>query len=170
MAVPKMANIEPFYRLDDPARTTDADRATDSVPTVRIEEVEPIDIAICGSVAVNRTGARLGKGAGYADLELALLTEAGVVTTKTLIVTTVHAYQLIDDDIPEKGHDFRADIIVTPHETLYCPPWKRPTGLRWDDLDASKIAAIPILQARARERSSRLQKRPEGAGRRSDLG
>jgi 5-formyltetrahydrofolate cyclo-ligase len=34
---------------------------------------------ICGSVAVNRTGARLGKGARYSDIEVTLLTEAGLI-------------------------------------------------------------------------------------------
>ena len=38
-----------------------------------------LDLVVCGSVAVNADGARVGKGAGYSDLELALLTEAGLV-------------------------------------------------------------------------------------------
>jgi hypothetical protein len=38
---------------------------------------------------VNRTGARLGKGAGDSDIEIALLTGAGLIGPGTVIVTTV---------------------------------------------------------------------------------
>ncbi|MEU0646132.1 5-formyltetrahydrofolate cyclo-ligase [Streptomyces umbrinus] len=41
---------------------------------VGVEDImQPIDAVICGSVAVNRSGARIGKGAGYSVLEVALL-------------------------------------------------------------------------------------------------
>ena len=42
-----------------------------------------MDLVICGSVAVNRQGARVGKGGGFADLEFALLVEAGLIGTDT---------------------------------------------------------------------------------------
>jgi 5-formyltetrahydrofolate cyclo-ligase len=35
-----------------------------------------VDLILCGSVAVNRGGARFGKGAGYPNNEVALLTDA----------------------------------------------------------------------------------------------
>jgi 5-formyltetrahydrofolate cyclo-ligase len=38
-----------------------------------------VQTVVCGSVAVNRTGARLGKGARYSDIEVTLLTEAGLI-------------------------------------------------------------------------------------------
>ena len=41
-----------------------------------------MDLVVCGSVAVNRSGVRLGKGGGYADLELALLVEPGLVSNQ----------------------------------------------------------------------------------------
>jgi 5-formyltetrahydrofolate cyclo-ligase len=41
-------------------------------------------------VAVNRQGARVGKGGGFSDLEFALLVEAGLVGTDTVVATTVH--------------------------------------------------------------------------------
>jgi 5-formyltetrahydrofolate cyclo-ligase len=36
-----------------------------------------VDLVVCGSVAVNRDGARVGKGGGFSDPELALLVVAG---------------------------------------------------------------------------------------------
>ena len=39
----------------------------------------PIDLIVCGAVAVNARGARVGKGGGFSDLEYGLLAEAGRV-------------------------------------------------------------------------------------------
>jgi 5-formyltetrahydrofolate cyclo-ligase len=114
--------------------------------------MRPVDVVVCGSVAVNRSGARIGKGAGYSDLEVALLIEAGLVTEKTVIVAPVHQLQVVDEEIPETEHDFRVDLIVTPEEVIECPDRRRPEGLIWGDLTAEKIAAIPVLAARQRHK------------------
>ena len=60
-----------------------------------------IDLVVSGSVAVNHQGARLGKGAGYADIEIGLLIEAGLITDNTVIATTVHSLQVLDQLLPE---------------------------------------------------------------------
>jgi len=154
MAVPRMATYEPFYLLDPkdltlaPEEAAEKKGAAQVARRVSVEDVEPIDIVVCGSVAVNRSGARIGKGAGYSDLEVALLIEAGLVTEKTVIVAPVHALQVIADDIPETEHDFSVDYIVTPDEVIACPRRRRPRGLVWDDLAPDKIAAIPVLAQR----------------------
>ena len=62
---------------------------------------------------MNRSGVRVGKGGGYADLELALLVEAGLVDEATTIVTTVGRLQVLDEELPESAHDFRVDVVVT---------------------------------------------------------
>ena len=97
----------------------------------------------CGSVAVNRQGARIGKGGGFSDLEVAFLVEAGVIRRETVLATTVHPLQLVDEPLPETIHDFRADLIVTPH---------RPPGILWEHLQQDKIAEVPILAALAARR------------------
>ncbi|MEU6683948.1 5-formyltetrahydrofolate cyclo-ligase [Streptomyces sp. NPDC046832] len=154
MAVPRMATPEPFYLLDPKSLTLSPEEAAEKKGAaqvarhVGVEEVEPIDIVVCGSVAVNRSGARIGKGAGYSDLEVALLIEAGLVTEKTVIVAPVHGLQVIEDDIPETEHDFSVDYIVTPDEVIPCPNRRRPRGLVWSDLTPEKIAAIPVLAQR----------------------
>ncbi|NIJ14631.1 hypothetical protein FHU38_005032 [Saccharomonospora amisosensis] len=99
---------------------------------------------------MNRHGVRLGKGAGYSDIEVALLQEAGLVGPETTIVTTVHDLQVTDDDLPETTHDFSVDIVVTPTTVIRCDEPRRPHGLLWDDLPTDKIAAIPALAARLR--------------------
>lgn len=53
-----------------------------------------IDLLIVGSVAVSKTGQRIGKGRGYADLEYAILTELKAVNSETVIVTNVDDSQV----------------------------------------------------------------------------
>jgi 5-formyltetrahydrofolate cyclo-ligase family len=72
-----------------------------------------VDLVICGSVVVNHQGVRIGKGGGFSDLEVALLIEAGVLRPSTVLVTTVHPLQVVDEPLPETVHDFRVDLIVT---------------------------------------------------------
>jgi 5-formyltetrahydrofolate cyclo-ligase len=154
MAVPKMASLQPFYLLDPetidlpPEQAAKKAGAAQVARRVSVEDMRPIDVVICGSVAVNRAGARIGKGAGYSDLEVALLIEAGLVTERTIIVAPVHQLQVVDEEIPETRHDFSVDVIVTPDEVIECPGRRRPKGLIWEDLTTKKIETIPVLVAR----------------------
>ena len=158
MAVPKLATPKPFRHLDPTQLPLPPHEAATSSTAVRIgrpvdvDEMPPIDAVVLGSVAVNRNGARIGKGAGYSDLEWALLSEAGLVTPHTLVVTTVHALQVIDDPIPTSAHDLHVDLIVTPTQTLTCDGPPRPTGIHWELLTAGQIEAIPALRERASKR------------------
>lgn len=158
MAVPNLASLRPFYLLDPsklpalPAQAASHQAAATFAATVAIEEMPALDLVVCGSVAVNTDGARIGKGAGYSDLELALLAEAGLVGTQTTIVTTVHRLQIIDEQLPETAHDFRVDAVITPDAIIACAGGRRPDGVLWDHLSDDKIAAIPVLGARASDR------------------
>jgi 5-formyltetrahydrofolate cyclo-ligase len=154
MAVPKLAEAKPFYLLDPdmlpvtPERAAVKDVVARVANPVGLDEMRPVDLVVCGSVAVNRRGVRLGKGAGYTDIELALLHETGLIGPKTVIVTTVHSLQVVDDQLPEAEYDFGVDIILTPEETIYCSAPSKPSGLLWKHLTRAKIASIPILGAR----------------------
>lgn len=154
MAVPKLATLKPFYLLDPAALTVQPAEAAASrtaaviAPTVEVDALRPLDLIILGSVAVNRNGARIGKGAGYSDIEFALLTEAGLVTPETVVVTTVHSLQVTETPIPTTEHDVGVDLIVTPDEVIPCPNPHRPSGVDWSALPTEKIAAIPALMAR----------------------
>ncbi|MEV0442961.1 5-formyltetrahydrofolate cyclo-ligase [Streptomyces spectabilis] len=159
MAVPALAAERPFYALDpaqldlsDPYSAASSRTAAAIAPTVEVDALRPIDMIVLGSVACTRSGIRIGKGAGYSDIEFALLTEAGLITPETLIVTTVHSLQVVDTSIPSTDHDVNVDLIVTPAETITCPPAPRPPGILWDHLSADKIASIPALRARAARR------------------
>jgi 5-formyltetrahydrofolate cyclo-ligase len=158
VAVPKLAAEQPFFVLDPtdlttaPAEAASREHATRHARKVAVEDMRRVDLVVCGSVAVNRRGTRLGKGVGYSDIEVALLQEAGRIGPSTVIVTTVHPLQVIDEPMPETEHDFSVDLIVTPNEVIACEPQRRPTGLYWNNLTPAKIAAIPVLAARAAAR------------------
>jgi 5-formyltetrahydrofolate cyclo-ligase len=76
-----------------------------------------IDLVVCGSVAVNLTGVRLGKGGGYFDREIALLRRGGLIDLTTVIATTVHPFQVRPDPLPTEAHDVNVDIIVSSDGT-----------------------------------------------------
>ncbi|WP_084964161.1 5-formyltetrahydrofolate cyclo-ligase [Thermoactinospora rubra] len=158
MAVPKIASIQPFYLIDPadlsvpPHEAATGRVAATASPRVGVEDMRPIDLVVCGTVAVNRQGVRLGKGAGYSDIEVALLIEEGLVNDDTVIVTTVHSLQVLDEPLPEAEHDFRVDMIVTEQDVITCPRSPRPSGLIWSSMPADKVAAIPVLEARESKR------------------
>ncbi|QOV36998.1 5-formyltetrahydrofolate cyclo-ligase [Streptomyces ferrugineus] len=155
MAVPKLADPRPFYLLDPAALSVPPQEAASSkvaatvAPRVDVVDLQPVDLVVVGSVAVNRAGVRIGKGAGYSDLEFAFLMEAGLISDRTVVVSTVHSLQVLDEDLPATDHDFGVDLIVTPDEVISCRSPHRPAGLVWEHLDAQKIASIPVLAARA---------------------
>lgn len=154
MAVPKLAGQQPFVLLD-PARLAVPPEqgavnktALEAGEPVGVEDMQPVDLVVCGSVAVNRHSVRLGKGAGYSDIEVALLVEAGLLNEQTTIVTTVHDLQVVDDELPEAAHDFSVDLIVTPTRVIECGPPRRPAGLDWKLLSSAQVAAMPVLRRR----------------------
>jgi 5-formyltetrahydrofolate cyclo-ligase len=147
MAVPRLAEDKPFVRVaGDP---TIRKALAEGVPA-RVEDLGHVDLVVCGTVAVNHAGVRVGKGGGYSDLELGLLVEAGLIDDATTIVTTVHPLQLLDEDLPEAAHDVRVDIIVTPNDVLRTHPRRRSPGVLWEHLDDETIEAIPVLAGAAR--------------------
>ena len=158
MAVPRLADQLPFYRLDpehlgmSPWEAAAKEGAAKVGRKVAAKELPSVDLVVCGSVAVNRQGARVGKGGGFSDLEVAFLVEAGVLRADTILATTVHALQVVDEPIPETIHDFRVDLIVTPHEAIWCAEPHRPPGILWEHLDQDKIDKVPALVALSAER------------------
>jgi 5-formyltetrahydrofolate cyclo-ligase len=155
MAVPRLHSDKPFIELD-PKKLKCSAYVASSIKgagkygrPVTLEEVRKIDLIICGSVAVNRQGARVGKGGGYSDLEFALLTEEKKIGRNTPIVTSVHPLQIVDEPMPMTEHDIPLNAIVTPNEIIeILLNLPRPKGIYWDFLPSEKIAAIPVLTNR----------------------
>jgi 5-formyltetrahydrofolate cyclo-ligase len=155
MAVPRLRTDKPFIELN-PAKLKCSAYVASSIKgaakfgqPVELKKVQKIDLIVCGSVAVNRQGARVGKGGGYSDLEFALLTERRKIGRDTPIITSVHPLQIVDEEIPMTEHDIPLTAIVTPNEIVeIASPSPRPKGIYWEILPPEKIAAIPVLSSR----------------------
>ena len=82
-------------------------------------------------------------------MEFALLTENKKISAKTPIVTSVHALQILDEDLPMTEHDIPLNAIITPGEIIEIDTeFSRPKGIYWRMLPPDKIEAIPILKNR----------------------
>lgn len=154
MAVPRLAEQQPFFLLDpdsladSPRRASSIKGASRSARTVDVDELDPVDLVIAGCVAVSPDGARLGKGGGFSDLEFAVAAAAGMVDDATVVVTTVHEVQVVEEGrIPLTDHDIRLDLIVTPERVIEVERGRRAApAIRWDELTEEKVAGIPLLQ------------------------
>jgi 5-formyltetrahydrofolate cyclo-ligase len=157
MAVPRLTDDRCFVELTagdlqrqniSIAESAIARKALTCGKLVSFAEMEPIDLVIVGCVAAGRNGGRTGKGAGFADLELAMLTEFGLVEIDTPIVTTVHPLQIVEDwRLPMQVHDWALNWIVTAEEVIETnTSFPRPTGLNWDSLRSEQWEQIPILR------------------------
>ena len=160
MAVPRLRSSKPFIELNpqrlkcSPYQASSIKGAAQYGRPVSLDEVRKIDLVVCGSVAVNREGARVGKGGGYSDIEYALLREEKKIDESTPVVTSVHPLQILNGQIPMTEHDIPLDAIVTEERVIELnPSWPKPKGIYWKILPAEKIAAIPVLIARRKNKA-----------------
>ena len=157
MAVPRLAEPDPFFLLDPghladpPRKAASISGASRSARRVLVGDLAEVGLVVSGCVAVGEDGARLGKGGGFADLEYALASAAGLIGPDTVVVTTVHELQVRPaGSIPVTGHDIPVDLVVTPERIIDCRPGRGPrpaASISWPELTEDKIAAIPLLSA-----------------------
>ena len=159
MAVPRLRSEKSFIELDpnklncSPYMASSIKGAAKFGRPVGLDEVQKIDLIVCGSVAVNRKGARVGKGGGYSDLEFALLTEEKKIGAKIPVVTSVHPLQIVAGAIPMIEHDIPLTAIITPEEVISIESsLTRPKGIYWNMLPQEKIDEIPVLKAKQGKR------------------
>ena len=81
-------------------------------PEPNAPEADP-DIVLAPLAAFDRTGYRLGYGAGYYDLTLNALRARHPVT----VIGLAYAMQEVDA-VPRESHDARLDFIMTERETI----------------------------------------------------
>ena len=154
MAVPRLRDQHPFRLLDPRALSAEQVREAATIKgalrhgrVVADEELPDIDLVLCGSVAVNLRGARVGKGGGFSDIEYGLLIEAGKIDAHTVVATTAHPIQVVRENLMMTAHDLPVDTIATPRAVIEVErDYTRPRGILWDHLQPPQIHEIPILE------------------------
>lgn len=154
MAVPKLRDVHPFRLLDPRGLSAKEIREAATIKgalrhgkVVAEEELPEIDFVLCGSVAVNLSGARIGKGGGFSDLEYGLLIEAGKIDKNTVVATTCHPIQILREHLPVIEHDLPIDLIATPRAAIDVEAdYPRPRGILWNHLQPPQIREIPALE------------------------
>lgn len=163
MAVPRLTRRQCFVELDPatlqrqgiPFKQVAAMRqALIHGRLVSFDEMQPIDLVVVGSVAATDAGGRTGKGAGFADLELALLQQFNLLKPDTQIVTTIHPLQLVDAaQLPVEPHDWPLDWVITPDGAIATHhTFPKPAGIDWAAVQPDQYRKIPILRALREER------------------
>jgi 5-formyltetrahydrofolate cyclo-ligase len=154
IAVPRLRDVHPFRLLDPRKLNQKQKREAATIKgalrygkVVADDELPPIDFVLTGSVAVNLSGARVGKGGGYSDLEYGLLIEAGKIDDHTTVATTVHPIQILREHLPVTDHDLPVDLVATPRAVIEVErQYPRPRGILWNHLQPPQIREIPILE------------------------
>ncbi len=115
-------NLERGYILLDPLKVQGSEKAASSKEGAfkfgtNIQRFPGVDLVVEGSVAVDMSGGRLGKGKSYGDTEIVHLFHEKVIKEDTPIATTVHEIQIVDS-VPVEAHDQKINMIATPERVL----------------------------------------------------
>jgi 5-formyltetrahydrofolate cyclo-ligase len=149
VAVPRLRDERCFRRLDPTVDDYDAATTVSGIDEygtpIGPDGMERIDLIVSGSVAVTETGARIGKGEGYSDLEFAVLRAFDLVDDDTKTATTVHERQVVDDAPPPADHDVPMDLVVTPERVVRTGAGAKPSGIDWERL-GDRAAEMPVLE------------------------
>ncbi len=112
---------------------------------IPLDEIPVIDLFFVGSVALHRDGRRVGKGAGYADREYAIIRELG--NPDVPIIGTVHSVQLTGEDIPRDPFDLTVDWIATEKELIKTNSgYEKPSGIQWELVTEEELEEMPVLR------------------------
>jgi 5-formyltetrahydrofolate cyclo-ligase len=154
MAVPRLRDPHPFRVLDPKHLSKKALGEAATIKgalkhgrVVALDELPEIDFVLSGSVAVNLSGARVGKGGGYHDLEYGILVDAGKIDSHIIVATTVHPIQILRRHLMVTDHDLPCDLIATPRAVIEIErQYDRPRGILWDHLQPPQIREVPVLE------------------------
>jgi 5-formyltetrahydrofolate cyclo-ligase len=140
------------FHLLDPATIDPADVGAAATRTtmerhsrvLALDALPAIDAIVTGCAAVDPAGHRCGKGAGYSDLEWAILMELGHAPVP--VATTVHEVQVVGA-FPADANDLALHWIVTPKRVIeVAKPPPAATGIDWSLLSEADLEAMPILR------------------------
>ena len=99
------------YEGPDSLRPGPAGFPESTEPVRGIDAIKAADVILVPSLAVDRTGVRLGRGGGSYDRALARV-GPGILT-----VSMVYDSELVDE-LPAEPHDQRVRAVITPSQGL----------------------------------------------------
>ena len=154
--VPELVKDYPFIELDPNKlqrngipfeEVAPIEGAMEHGRKVGFQDMKPFDLAVVGCVAASRNGSRSGKGGGFADLEMGIFREMGLISADTPIVTTIHTLQVKEDErVIMVAHDTPLDWIITPDEVIETQTMiAQPEGVNWDTIQSDQYENIPFL-------------------------
>jgi 5-formyltetrahydrofolate cyclo-ligase len=109
-----------------------------------LKDLPQMDAIVTGCVAVTDTGRRAGKGAGYSDIEFAILRELGHHAAP--VATTVNDVQVVGA-FPIESNDLPLTVIATPTQTIRISnPPPPPEAIEWDRLTDQDLEDMPVLR------------------------
>jgi 5-formyltetrahydrofolate cyclo-ligase len=119
MASPK---LKKGYLLVDPENCPGHEQLASTIQGAfkygkTLKKFPAVDLVVEGSVAVDLSGKRLGKGGGYGDQEISHLLREKSINGDTLLVTTVHEIQIVKE-VPTESHDKKINMIVTSRDVI----------------------------------------------------
>lgn len=77
----------------------------------------PVGLLLTGAVAVGRDGSVLGDGAGFTDLQAAILAALGWLAPEAALAVLVEEHRIVPT-VPTEPTDIRASFIVTPESVM----------------------------------------------------
>ena len=124
---------------------------------VHFTEMEEMDVCVVGSVAAAPNGARIGKGGGFADLEMGIFRELGILRNTCPVITTMSDLQVVGNgEIEVEEHDTPLDWIVTPSNALQTRKSEvLPRKLDWSAVREDQFREIPFLEKLRTELTAR---------------
>ena len=154
--VPELVKDYPFIELDPNKlqknnisfeEVAPIEGAMEHGRKVGFQDMKPFDLAVVGCVAASRNGGRSGKGGGFADLEMGIFREMGLISGDIPIVTTIHTLQVKEDErVIMVAHDTPLDWIITPDEVIETQTMiAQPEGINWDTIKSDQYENIPFL-------------------------
>lgn len=131
----------PFDAINDASQMS---RCAKWAEPVALKDLPQMDAIVTGCVAVTESGRRAGKGAGYSDIEFAILRELGHDAVP--VATTVNDVQVVGD-FPIGSNDLPLTVIATPTRTIRIEnPPPPPSSIEWDRLSDQDLEDMPVLR------------------------
>ena len=91
----------------------------DTAISVTEDVLDQADLVLVPGLAFDRSGGRLGMGAGYYDRFLARWSNNQLLhTTAPALWSLIYNWQLVEE-VPMESHDLPVDVIVNEQELIY---------------------------------------------------